>query len=490
MNAPLLASLQNKLTFGYLLVAMLTLAVSLYTFEEIRVLEQRVLLGERVTELFDTALEIRRFERNYFLHGQEADRLENARYLDTLRRLLDTAEADFVHLGISDSVGSLRAGLTSYGQLMQQYVRTDPRELSRRSVLEAQIRAAGKHIVGIAETAAGTERNQVRSLLASFRVVLVVTIVALALLMIGIGQVLSRRVVQPLKRMEEGVAAIQNGKRDQLPLPSDDRELIAVVGAFNQLLRELEQRQRHMLRAEKLAALGTMLSGVAHELNNPLSNIWSSCQILIEELNEADTEAQRELLLQVDDQCERARNIVRSLLDFARDQPIRMQPVVLPDLVNETLSFLKAEVPTEVRIKVEVPADLILVADRQRLQQVCLNLIKNAVQAVGNTGLVSISARHVAEGEAFPVACPVQGAAVDLFFSDSGPGIASEVLPRIFDPFFTTKDVGHGMGLGLFIVREIVEQHAGCITVESEPGRFTTFHIRLPHTSATLTEHP
>jgi signal transduction histidine kinase len=130
------------------------------------------------------------------------------------------------------------------------------------------------------------------------------------------------------------------------------------------------------------------------------------------------------------------------------------------------------------------------VADRQRLQQVCLNLIKNAVQAVGNTGLVSISARHVAEGEAFPVACPVQGAAVDLFFSDSGPGIASEVLPRIFDPFFTTKDVGHGMGLGLFIVREIVEQHAGCITVESEPGRFTTFHIRLPHTSATLTEHP
>ncbi|MFZ3040247.1 MAG: hypothetical protein WA108_00390, partial [Thiobacillus sp.] len=89
------ASLQNKLTFGYLLVAMLTLAVSLYTFEETRVLEQRVLLGERVTELFDTALEIRRFERNYFLHGEDADRLENARYINDLLRLLGTAEADF-----------------------------------------------------------------------------------------------------------------------------------------------------------------------------------------------------------------------------------------------------------------------------------------------------------------------------------------------------------------------------------------------------------
>jgi signal transduction histidine kinase len=484
------ASLQNKLTFGYLLVAMLTLAVSLYTFEETRVLEQRVLLGERVTELFDTALEIRRFERNYFLHGEDADRLENARYINDLLRLLGTAEADFAHLRVSDSVGTLRAELESYARLMQQYALTDPHEWASRSALEARIRAVGKRIVGVAETAAGSERSQVRRLLASFRVVLVVTIVTLALLMIGIGQILSRRVVQPLKRMEEGVAAILQGKRDKLLLPSDDRELAAVVRAFNHLMLELEQRQRNMLRAEKLAALGTLLSGVAHELNNPLSNIWSSCQILLEELNEADIGAQRELLLQIDDQCERARNIVRSLLDFARDQPLRMQPVVLRELVMETLSFLKAEVLAGVRIEVEIPADLSLVADRQRLQQVCLNLTKNALQAVGTVGLVNISAHRVVDGERFPAACPVQGAAVDLVFSDSGPGIAAQVLPRIFDPFFTTKDVGHGMGLGLFIVREIVEQHAGCIAVESEAGRFTMFHIRLPYTSATLTEHP
>ncbi len=484
------ASLQNKLTFGYLLVAMLTLAVSLYTFEETRVLEQRVLLGERVTELFDTALEIRRFERNYFLHREEADRLENARYINDLHRLLDTAEADFTRLGVSDSVGTLRAELASYAQLIQRYAQTDPHELTSRSTLEAQIRVVGKRIVGVAETAAGSERSQVRHLLASFRMVLVVTIVTLALLMIGIGQALSRRVVQPLKRMEEGVDAIEQGKRDKLLVPSDDRELVAVVSAFNHLMRELEQRQRNMLRAEKLAALGTLVSGVAHELNNPLSNIWSSCQILLEELNEADPAAQRELLLQIDDQCERARNIVRSLLDFARDQPLRMQPVVLRQLVNETLSFLKAEVGADVRIQVEIPADLSVVADRQRLQQVCLNLIKNALQAVGTAGLVSIAAHRVVDGEVFPVACPVQGAAVDLIFGDSGPGIAAEVLPRVFDPFFTTKDVGHGMGLGLFIVREIIEQHAGCIAVESEPGRFTTFHIRLPQASTALTVNP
>lgn len=489
MNIPLQASLQHKLTFGYLLVAMLTLAVSLYTFEEIRVLEQRVLLGERVTELFDTTLEIRRFERNYFLHAQDADRVENVRYIDNLRRLLDTAEADFTRLGIRDSVVTLRAELASYAQLMEQYAQTDQRELRSRSTLEGRIRAVGKRIVGGAETAASSERSQVRQLLASFRKVLVVTIVTLALLMIGIGQALSRRVVQPLKRLGEGVEAIEQGKRDKLPLPSDDRELVSVVSAFNHLMRELEQRQRNMLRAEKLAALGTMLSGVAHELNNPLSNIWSSCQILLEELHEADTETQRELLLQIDDQCERARNIVRSLLDFARDQPLRMQAVALRELVVETLSFLKAEVPAEVRVQIDIPADLSAMVDRQRLQQVCVNLIKNALQAVGTAGLVSISAHRIVNGEVFPGSCPVQGDAVDLIFSDSGRGIAADVLPRIFDPFFTTKDVGHGMGLGLFIVREIIEQHAGCIAVESEPGR-TTFHIRLPQTPAARLETP
>ncbi len=476
----MLSSLQNKLTFGYLLVAALTLAVSLYTFEEIRVLEQRVLLGERVTELFDTTMEIRRFERNYFLHQQDSDRLENARYLDQLRQLLDKAEADFIRLGISDGVASLRNDVAAYDRLMWQYETTGRFDRAQRATLEEGIRAMGKRIVGVAENAAGSERNQVRALLARFRLILVVAIVGLALLMIAIGQGLSRRVVQPLKRMEEGVEAILRGKRDVLPAPSEDRELIAVVGAFNELLRELEQRQRHLLRAEKLASLGTMLSGVAHELNNPLSNIWSSCQILLEELEEGDFAEQRKLLMQIDGQSERARNIVRSLLDFARDRPFRTQRVLLLELVKETLSFLKAEVPTGVRVDIDIAADLDLPADRQRLQQACLNLIKNAVQALDGAGRLSIAARRVSDAVPFPAACPLRGAAVEMVFRDSGPGIPPEVLPRIFDPFYTTKDVGHGMGLGLFIVYEVVDEHGGCIAAGNGPEGGALFRLRLP----------
>jgi two-component system, NtrC family, sensor kinase len=228
-----------------------------------------------------------------------------------------------------------------------------------------------------------------------------------------------------------------------------------------------------------------MLSGVAHELNNPLSNIWSSCQILEEEIGHSAPEMQRKLLLQIDEQSVRARTIVRSLLDFARDRQFNKESLLLRGLVEQTVQFIKGEIPLKVKVDIQVPEGISLFADKQRLQQAFLNLIKNAVEAVGPEGEVSIAARkvsasEVANGHAFPSGCHVEGDAIDITVSDNGPGIEAHVLPRIFDPFFTTKDVGRGMGLGLFIVYQIVEEHGGCIFASSEANKGTVFHIRLP----------
>jgi signal transduction histidine kinase len=459
-------SLRQKILLGYLAVAALILGISLFTFEELKRVEARILLGERIAELFDTAMEIRRFERNYFLHAQDDDYQANRREIDKLRALLSAGDDGFSLLAAPEQIVRLSAGLERYAGLMRDYAVIDG---SRRTELESRVREVGKEIVAIAEALVGSERALLRSSLTSFRTLLVVLIVALALLMIGVGVVLSRRVAQPLRQIESSVNAVSSGMRDKLALPSQDREIVSIVSAINHLLRELEIRQKHLLQSEKLTSLGTMLSGVAHELNNPLSNIWTACQLLLEELGEGDIEAQRELLLRIDEQGERARNIVRALLDFARDAGFHKEPVALDKVVEQSLVFLKGEVPTAVTIATDIPADIVLSADRQRLQQVLINLIKNAVDATPEGGEVKIGARRLSDE-----------AAVEIVVSDSGAGIDPTILPRIFDPFFTTKDVGKGMGLGLFVVHQIVEEHDGSISASSEPGVGTAFRIRLP----------
>jgi signal transduction histidine kinase len=220
-------------------------------------------------------------------------------------------------------------------------------------------------------------------------------------------------------------------------------------------------------------------------LNNPLSNISTSCQILQEEVGESDAATQSLYLGQIDQQTERARTIVRALLDFSRERGFRKETVLLRPLVSQTVGFVRGEVSAKSVVQLSIPEDLTVSADVQRLQQVFVNLIRNAMDVLGPGGRIRISAeiknvKEPPEGTAFGPGCETEGEVVEICVSDNGPGIAAELQSRIFDPFFTTKDVGHGMGLGLFIVYEIVDEHGGCIAVRSSPEQGTTFCIRLP----------
>lgn len=481
-------SLRQKITFGYYAIGVLIVGLSLFAFVELRLIEGRVLAGERVSEFFDATLEIRRFEKNYFLYHQAADASENEAYVARARLLLEDDFSDFSSLVGEAQAASLRVMLAHYAQLMAEYVQKPVSELAQGGDLEKSIRSAGKEIVTIAEKVARVERQSLQSSLERHRFRLIVSIVFLMLLVIGIGQILSRMVARPLKRMEESMEALAQGGRDQIDIPSRDREIVSLSNAFNHVLQELESRQKHLVRSEKLASLGTLLSGVAHELNNPLSNISTSCQILAEELESADPAFKRELLEQIDDQTGRARNIVRSLLDFARDREFKRESLPLEELVAETLRFIKGQVSSQVTIVIDIPPDITIQGDKQRLQQVFLNLVKNALEALEGAGEIVIravrcggspSGEMVGRFKSFSQ-CNAFEDAVEVEIRDNGHGIPPEVLPRIFDPFFTTKDVGKGSGLGLFIVYEIIEEHGGCIVAESSPGSGTVFFIRLP----------
>jgi signal transduction histidine kinase len=482
-------SLRQKITFGYYAIGTLMVGISLFAFVELRLIEEKILAGGLISEFFDATLEVRRFEKNYFLYRQAADLVENRRYVLHAQGLLRENHEVFGAFAGSARIAGLHDGLNRYAALMDEYELVGEADAARVEGLEARIRKLGQEIVAVAEEIARAKRTTLQTSVARHRLALLASIALLALAVIAIGQILSRRVAQPLKNMEENMEAVANGKLMRLDMPVNDREIASLVNAFNHVLRELELR--HLLRSEKLVSLGTMLSGVAHELNNPLSNISSSCQILMEENDQADAVFRREMLVQIDEQTIRARNIVRSLLDFARDREFKAEPLHLAQLIEETLRFLKGQVPTQVAISSEIPPDLVLHGDKQRLQQVFLNLIKNALEALEGAGEVRISAvRRQVGGDSAPPGsgahfhmlgrCKSLGEVVDIEIRDNGAGIPPEILPRIFDPFFTTKDVGKGSGLGLFVVFEIIEEHGGCIAVESEPGKGTAFLIRLP----------
>ena len=486
-------SIRRKITLGYYAIVALIIGLSVFTFLELRYLEKKVMFGGVISEFFDTTLEMRRFEKNYFLYHEGSDYAENIRYVVKAQELIEGNISGFRTIASPSQIEALREDLWKYRRLMEEYAEKGMRQDEAGKIaLESRIRETGKFIVTSAEDISKTERRNLQAILYNSQTVLIISIIAFALIAVAIGQVLSRMVVKPLKSLEKSMRAIAEGKFETVSIDSKDREIVSLTNAVNTMLHELELRRRHLVQSEKLASLGTLLSGVAHELNNPLSNISSSAQILLEEIEEADSEYKKEMLLQIEGQTDRAKNIVRSLLEFSRDKEFKKETLPLGRLIEETIRFVRGQVPSRVEMRIDIPGDIVIFADKQRMQQAFLNLIRNAIEAVTEEGAISIRARRRKatekmedETEIFNYMkyrgkCTLAEDTVDIEIHDDGPGIPEEILPRIFDPFFTTKEVGKGSGLGLFIVHEIIEEHDGCIAVESAAGKGTTFLIRLP----------
>jgi len=230
-----------------------------------------------------------------------------------------------------------------------------------------------------------------------------------------------------------------------------------------------ERRIAEQLRqSEKLAALGELVAGVAHELNNPLAGISAFAQLLLEEELNAD---QRESARLIKREADRAVGVIRDLLLFARKAGPSTMPLDLNGLVQLTLrlraySLRSSGVQVETNLDANLPE---ISGDDQKLQQVILNLIVNAEYAMRRSPTKRLVIRTAHEGDA-----------IVTEVSDTGAGMSQETLQRVFEPFFTTKPPGEGTGLGLSVSYGIVDAHRGTISVESTPGRGTTFRITLP----------
>jgi signal transduction histidine kinase len=276
------------------------------------------------------------------------------------------------------------------------------------------------------------------------------------------------------------VAAMKAGAHDYLMKGN----LARLVPAIQRELREAEERRRRRLaeeeraaleqaarRAEKLAALGTLAAGLAHELNNPIGIICSRIEVmLLEAASTGLSDGIRSDLKVLHRNAERVARIAQGLLSFSRHSPETYAAVQLNDVVRETLLLAERQVTrTGVSLRVDVEDPLPPIhGNGNALEQVLLNLITNASAAMEAPGEVSIATRRHPDRPDF----------VQLIVADTGCGIPPDIVPRIFDPFFSTKP--RGTGLGLSISHGIVREHGGTIDVESTAGQGTRFSITFP----------
>jgi two-component system NtrC family sensor kinase len=328
----------------------------------------------------------------------------------------------------------------------------------------------------------------------------------IALASLAIGFFVHRLVYLPLRDLEGGAERLSAGNLDQpIPVRSGD-EFGKLAGSFNSMTdalrnsraelrdwahtleqkvkirtQELQRAQAETMRGEKLASVGLLASGVAHELNNPLTGILTFSHLLRQKMPDNSPDAEdMDLVIR---ETKRCAAIIKRLLDFAREKQPEKKFNDINQIIENTVRIV--ERPAHLR-NIEITMDLdralpLIWIDADQITQVIMNMIVNAQHAVEEKGSIAISTRRAAEPR--PSTQSVEPIPmVEISIVDTGCGIPEKNLRRIFDPFFTSKDVGKGTGLGLSVSHGIVEAHGGVIDVQSKVGEGSTFSVFLPLT--------
>ncbi len=241
--------------------------------------------------------------------------------------------------------------------------------------------------------------------------------------------------------------------------------------------QDLREAQEQVVQAEKLASLGKLAATIAHEINNPLSGILNYIRLMIKlfsqnRFSHEKLENISRYLKTMESETARCGEIVKDLLAFARRTKINIESNRIEDIIDKTLNLISHDLEIkEIQLQKTIEPNLPKVkCDFKQIQQVLLNLMYNASEAMPNGGALTVTAHSAAGAEAF----------LEVVISDTGCGIAQQDMEKIFEPFFTTKEEGKGVGLGLSVVYGIIAKHNGTITVESKLGKGSTFNVRLP----------
>jgi two-component system NtrC family sensor kinase len=316
--------------------------------------------------------------------------------------------------------------------------------------------------------------------------------------------IVQHRIYLPLRDLEGGALRVSRGelgteipvrRRDEFGhLAASLNEMMTALAESERKLQEwnrtleerVEEKTRELnlaegktARAEKLASVGLLAAGIAHELNNPLTGVLTFSSLMRNKMDDGSPDAEdMDLIIRETKRCSA---IIKRLLDFAREEKPSKKEVDINELIQETVRIVEHSASThDIEIVLNLAADMpMLRVDRGQIKQVVMNLLVNAADAVGEKGTITVSTRippekYLPEGGGEPVGM------MEIAVADTGKGIPKKMLAKLFDPFFTTKELGKGTGLGLSVSYGIVRAHHGRIDVESSVGAGTAFIVRLP----------
>jgi two-component system NtrC family sensor kinase len=474
MERPTL-SIRFRIILAFLIAFLFSFAIGVASILYISNMEDKQNFFDHAAKFAFTVEQARRHEKNYFLYGTKTDLLDAMSNLSIAGSILQGTAGEMQSLLNQETFQKLKSDFTKYERLLNQIASQEEKNLGggglKNPEAEKLLRISGHRILTYAGDLMDQERIRVQETARMFMISAGFSLLINFIVMIWVASELSRQILKPLKRHVEYTKRIAAGDY-RLIVPQkkfrDDFTDLAI--AINRMIYELMEKQKQLVQSRKMAAVGTLTSGIAHELNNPLNNISITTEALIEGLDDYPRNEILDMLNDIFMQVERAGGTVRNLLDFTRLGKSKKESIEVGDLITSSLKLIDNErLISGVATKIEIESDLPRVKGNFRnLQQVFLNIFLNSIQAMPDGGTLEIHAKS--EGDNF----------VKIDVTDNGIGIPKENLEKVFDPFFSTKEVGKGTGLGLSVSYGIIQNIGGRITVDSEQGKWTTFSVFLP----------
>jgi signal transduction histidine kinase len=464
-------TIRARIILAFSLIFALCGVITLWSIWALSGLETKILYLDISGNYLREIQQARRFEKNYFLYGTNLD--DSLDHITNAERIIRNG-GDLIKktLGTQNYQTKLQQ-LEAYKLLLNQLKTVKDKD--QKNKIEMALRKYGANMVSFASDLVEQEREAVIHMLRLSRQIPFYFLAVLLGMMIFIGTFFARNLLGALARFMKYTERIGQGDFSPItPKRKYQDEFSQLAKAFNQMIKELDRRHRILVESHKLRAIGTLVAGVAHELNNPLNNIMLTASLLAEDFSTLNDQEQLELIGDLLEETERAHKIVRNLLDFARESKTFIKPLRIDAIIEDSIRLVANQVKlARLQLETDFPKNLPLVhGDEQMLKQVFVNLILNAVDVLPPKGRIFVSITKEVEDNFL---------AVEV--RDNGPGIPEHILERIFDPFFTTKTKGKGTGLGLSVSQGIVRKLGGNIRVTSKVGVGTTFTVLLPTTN-------